>query len=78
MDVEFIYTRDTGQRVFVVGRVKMREACRCNGDLHPHASDFFLDSAVDIDTDERVTLEGKEVLDIEDEAIELAYEDVSA
>lgn len=78
MDVEFIYTRDSGQRVLIQSRVKLRHQCACTGDVHPHATDFFLDSATDLDTNDSVILEGKEVLDVEEEAIDLAYEDIAS
>jgi hypothetical protein len=76
-DIEFIYTRSNGQRVLVCGRVKFLFACDCRGNGHTHAEDFYLDSVTDLDTDAKVVLEPGECVDVEDEAIELAYEDVA-
>jgi hypothetical protein len=79
-DVDFIYTRVGGQRVWIQGRVKMLCNCDCRSksELHPHADDFYLDSVRDVETDDRVILDAGEIAEIEEEAIGLAYEDVAS
>jgi hypothetical protein len=78
MDIEFIFTRANGQRVAVVGRVKVSHRCDCDGrPIHPHADDVLIDSVIDMDTEEKVRLDPMEILAVEDDALELAYEEVA-
>lgn len=79
MDIEFIYTRSSGQRVLIQSRVKLLFNCDCwaHTELHPHADSFYLDAVTDVDTEDRVVLEPGELMEVEEEAIGLAHEDVA-
>lgn len=65
MDIEFIFTRFNGQRVYVVGKVT---------DFYEGGGEVQVDSIYDIETDTPVVLEPSEIPWLEDEMLELAAE----
>ena len=75
MDVEYIFTRRNGQRLSIVGKVKVRFGCTCDGSRHMHADDVTVDSIIDMETDMPAMLDPHEVMEVEQDMTDIAYED---
>lgn len=78
MDVEYIFTRKNGERLAIAGKVKMQYRCACNGGDHMHALDVIVDSVIDVETELPVLLDPHEVMEVEQEMADIAYDEAAS
>lgn len=72
MDLEFMFTRQDGTQVSVVGTFDYVNACDCQDDWHVHIEDITFNSVVD-ELGNNVFLEPYEVLELEARGLDEAY-----